>query len=47
MPQVWRLPQTPFLESDPIPDATLTNADNDYTGLDSFALLLMIDTDTF
>ena len=38
--QVWRLPLTPFTT------LPLTNADYNYIGLDSFALLPMIDTDT-
>ena len=49
MPHVWRLPQTPAQESGQTPVTTepLTNADYSYIGPDSFALSIMIDTDTF
>ena len=48
-PQVWRLSQTPaqVLDQTLVTTVPLINADYNYIDLDSFALLLMIDTDTF
>ena len=48
-PQIWRLPQTPDQVSDQTPVTTepLGYADSDYKGLDSFAVLLMTNSDTF
>lgn len=46
---VWRLPTKPAQVSEQAPVTTelLTDADNNYIGLDSSTLLLMIDIDDF